>query len=473
MPLESDSELSFLSIRQAARLLRRREISPVDLVEEALRRIERLNPALNAFITVVASRARREAGAAEEKLLKARRGQDFSPLFGVPVSLKDNYFTRGVRTTAGSKILSDFVPGEDSAVAARLARAGAILIGKTNMHEFAYGITNENVHFGPARNPWCGDRTPGGSSGGSAAAVATGMCFASMGTDTGGSIRIPAAWCGIVGLKPTYGIVSLEGIVPLALSLDHAGPLGRRVADIGILLGIVANERSAKQVPQKVLRPSRKRFVLGWPKEYYFERVDPEVRECIDAAVKVFESLGGRIQGVSLPHVGDSADPSTHIAMAEATQYHESQGYFPARAQDFSDDVRRRLEQGREVRAVDYLRAFELKREVTRDFDGAFNKAGVSAIIAPTSPIPAPRLGEKEVEIGGERETVRSAVVRVNRPANLSGHPAMSIPCGFTREGLPVGMQLIGPRYGEAALLAVAAAYESATEWHRRHPRLD
>lgn len=473
MPLRSDSDLSFFSIQQAARLLRRREISPVDLVEAVVSRIERLNPGLNAFITVLATRARREARSAEHKFRREASWRKLGPLFGIPISLKDNYWTRGVRTTAGSKVLSDFIPAEDSDVAARLARAGAILIGKTNMHEFAYGITNENVHFGAARNPWSRERIPGGSSGGSAAAVAAGMCFASMGTDTGGSIRIPAALCGIVGLKPTFGAVSVEGIVPLALSLDHAGPLARSVADVRILLGAVARERtrgSAQHDPRALRKTSRKRFVLGWPKRYYFERVDAEVRRCIDAAVKVFESLGARIQEVSLPHLADSGDPSTNIAMAEATQYHESRGYFPARAQDYSEDVRRRLEQGREVRAVDYLRAFDVKREVTKDFDAAFDKAEVTAIIAPASPIPAPRLGEKDVEIGGGRETVRSALVRVNRPTNLSGHPAISLPCGFTREGLPVGMQLIGPRCGEAALLSVGAMYESATEWHKRRP---
>ena len=473
MAKPSQSELAFLTIEQASRLLRRREISPLDLVDATLARIERLNPALHAFITVIAARARRDAVAAGQKLGERSRRKSHGPLLGIPISLKDNYWTRGVRTTAGSKILADFVPTADSDVASRLSRAGAILIGKTNMHEFAYGITNENIHFGAARNPWAQDRIPGGSSGGSAAAVAAGMCFASMGTDTGGSIRIPAALCGIVGLKPTFGAVSVEGIVPLALSMDHAGPLARTVADACILLEATAHN-SARFIIRprfdRLLKGNPRRLALGWPKQYYFERVDPEVRRCIDAAVKVFESLGVRVEEVSLPHLADSADPSTNIAMAEATHYHESQGYFPARAADYSDDVRRRLEKGREVLAVDYVRAMEVKREVTKDFDTAFNK--VAVIIAPSSAIPAPHLGEHEVEIAGARETVRSALVRANRPANLSGHPAISIPCGFTRDDLPVGMQLIGAPRFDALLLHVAAIYENATEWHTRHPDL-
>jgi aspartyl-tRNA(Asn)/glutamyl-tRNA(Gln) amidotransferase subunit A len=472
VPAPSESGLAFLSIAQAARLLRRREISPADLVEAALAQIERWNPQVNAFITVAAERARRDARATEKKFRNAASAQAAGPLFGIPVSLKDNYWTRGIRTTAGSKVLADFVPPRDSDVAARLAQAGAILIGKTNMHEFAYGITNENVRFGPARNPWARDRVTGGSSGGSAAAVATGMCFASMGTDTGGSIRIPSALCSTVGLKPTFGLVSVEGIVPLALSLDHAGPLARTVADVRAMLEATASEAGKRIGRRKSarLRKNRRGLRLGWPKQYYFDRIEPEVRSSIDAAVKIFESLGASIREVSLPHLADSADPSTNIAMAEATQYHESQGYFPARAGDYSDDVRFRLERGREVRAVDYVRAFETKREVTKDFDAAFEQ--VDAIVAPASPIPAPRIGEKEIEIAGERETIRSAVVRVNRPANLSGHPALSIPCGFTKEGLPVGMQLIGARWAESSLLKIAEAYEAATDWHKRHPEL-
>jgi aspartyl-tRNA(Asn)/glutamyl-tRNA(Gln) amidotransferase subunit A len=470
VPSLSQSAPVFLSIEEAGRLLRKRELSPVELVDAALARIERWNPGLNAFLTIVAENARRKARVAERAI---RRGAASGPLHGIPISLKDNFWTRGVRTTAGSKILANFVPDEDSDVASRLARSGAILLGKTNMHEFAYGITNENPHYGPVRNPWAQKRISGGSSGGSAVAVATGMGFASMGTDTGGSIRIPASLCGIVGLKPTYGLVSIAGVVPLAETMDHAGPLARSVTDACIMLQAVAGKypKGARAPDYRKLRKSvPRRFRLGWPKQYFFDRVDAEVRQAIDAAAKTLESLGACIEKVSLPHLAESVAPSTNIAMAEATRYHESQGYFPARAAEYGEDVRKRLEMGREVRAVDYLDAFAMKREIEKEFQAAF--ARVDAIVAPTLPIAAPRLGENEVMIEGEKETVRSALVRLNRPANLTGDPAISIPCGFTRAGLPIGLQLIGPHWSEARLLAIALAYEDATEWHKRHPIL-
>lgn len=473
MPSHSEYELAYLSIEQAAGLLRRRIISPVELVEAALARIERWNPTLNAFLTVVADRARRQARLAERGLRRKRRGNSISPLYGIPISLKDNFYTRGIRTTAGAKILADFVPDKDSDVAGRLARAGAVLLGKTNMHEFAYGITNENPHYGPVRNPWARERITGGSSGGSAAAVAAGMCFASTGTDTGGSIRIPSSLCGIVGLKPTFVLVSVEGIVPLAGSLDHAGPLARSVVDVCILLEVIAGDypKGAARPDHRKLRKNRpRRFRLGWPKQYFFEGVDEQVRQAIDQAAKCYESLGARIEEVSLPRLSDSVEPSTNIALAEATHYHESRGYFPARAGEYGEDVRKRLEMGREVRAVDYLRALAMQREVKKDFENIFER--VDSIIAPTLPIAAPRLGENEILIAGRKETVRSALVRMNRPANFTGHPAISVPCGFTREGLPIGMQLIGPHFGEARLLSIALAYEEATEWQKRHPDL-
>jgi aspartyl-tRNA(Asn)/glutamyl-tRNA(Gln) amidotransferase subunit A len=458
------SDLTFLSIEQAARLLRRREISPVELVDACLERVQSLDASINAFITLTAESARRRARAAEREL---RRGGARSPLHGIPICLKDNFWTKGVRTTAGSKILADFVPDADSDVATRLAQAGAILLGKTNMHEFAYGITSENPHYGSVRNPWARDRISGGSSGGSAAAVATGMAFASMGTDTGGSIRIPAALCGIVGLKPTFGLVSVAGTVLLCESMDHAGPLARSVADACVVLETIAGA-----YPRGVARPNhrtlrrkgRKRFRLGLPEQYYFERVDSGVHAAIDAAVKTLEQLGARVERVSLPHLHESVEASTNLGLAEATSFHESQGYYPARAAEYGEDVRGRLEAGTKVRATDYLHALKVKRMLRRDFDNAFER--VDAILAPASPIPAPGLGENEVEIAGEKAGVRGLLVGASRPANFTGHPALAVPCGFTPAGLPVGLQLIGPRWGEAKLLTIAYAYEKATQWH-------
>jgi aspartyl-tRNA(Asn)/glutamyl-tRNA(Gln) amidotransferase subunit A len=470
IPAHTESELPFLSIEQAGRMLRRKEISPVELVEASLACIERWNPSLNAFITVTAELARRQARAAEREILRCGpRG----PIHGIPVSLKDNFWTRGIRTTAGSKILADFIPKEDSDVAARLAKAGAILLGKTNLHEFAYGVTSQNPHFGPVGNPWALDRIPGGSSGGSAVAVAIGAGFGSIGTDTGGSIRVPAALCGIVGLKPTFGLISLEGTVPLAQSLDHAGLLARSVTDACILLESVAGKfpRSTKSPDHRKLRHDRPRkFRIGWPSQFYFDFVDEEVRSAIDVAAREFRSLGARIEKVSLPRLAEAAEPSTEIALAEATHYHQSQGYFPVRAEDYGEDVRSRIESGARVLAVDYLRGFDVKRALEQDFETAFEK--VDAILVPASPIPAPRVDQDAVEFGGARKSIRSVLVGGSRPANFTGCPAISIPCGFTRDGLPIGLQLIGPRWGEARLLAIALVYEEATRWHERHPPL-
>jgi aspartyl-tRNA(Asn)/glutamyl-tRNA(Gln) amidotransferase subunit A len=466
----AENELAYLSIEEAARLLRRKTISALELTEAALAQIARLNPELNAFITVTADHARRAAKIADREISRKRRR---GPLQGVPVSLKDNIWTRGIRTTVGSKHLAGYVPAADSKVAARLAQAGAILVGKTNLHEFAWGVTTENPWFGAARNPWSRDRIPGGSSGGSGVAVAAGMGVASVGTDTGGSIRIPSALCGVVGLKPTFGLVSLQGVFKLADSMDHAGPIARSVTDACILLEAIAGDWP-KAFPRpdyrKLRRAKPKKFTIGWSKEYFFEDVDTEVMDAVSAAVKTLRLLGGRVEEISLPSLNEMTGPSTVIAVAEATRYHESWGFFPARASEYSSDLRERLESGLGVRAVDFLAAAEQRRDMLREFEEAFEQ--VDVIVAPTTPIVAPKMGTKEVTIAGKTEPLRAALLRMNRPANYTGHPAISVPCGFTREGLPAGLQLIGPRWGEAQLLSIALAYEDATEWHKRHPVL-
>ena len=473
MAARSETELAFLSITQASQLLRRKEISPVELVDASLGQIERWNPAVNAFLAVLADSASRRARAAERDI---RRGRWRGPLHGIPISLKDNFWTRGIRTTAGSRILGNFVPDKDSDVAASLARAGAILLGKTNMHEFAYGITSENPHYGPVHNPWARERISGGSSGGSVASVATGMCFASVGTDTGGSIRIPSALCGIVGLKPTFGLVSVEGSVPLAASFDHAGPIARSVEDACIVLETIAGKypKGETRPDHRKLRKSRpRRFRLGWPEDFFFERLDGEVRRLVEAAGKLFESsLDARIQGSSLPRLAGAIDVATNAIVGEASYHHESQGYYPALADGYGDDVRGHLQWGHDLRAVDYLRGVAKRREIQEDFAAAFEH--VDVILAPTSPIPAPRIGTSEIRVAGERETtVRAELLRLTRPANLTGNPAISIPCGFTREGLPVGLQLIAPKWAESRLFSIALAYEEATDWHNRHPNPD
>ncbi len=478
MHAPSKNELCYLSIREASQLLRRRKISTVELLNAILERIERINPEVNAFITVAAERALEDARRAQREI---GRGKFRGPLHGIPLLIKDNIETQGIRTTAGSKILSHFIPERDADVVSALRQAGAVIIGKTNLHEFAYGITNENPHFGAARNPWDTTRVSGGSSGGSAVAIASGMGFGSVGTDTGGSIRIPSALCGIVGLKPTFDRVSARGVIPLSVSLDHVGPLARSVDDVSLLLAAISSKEhpfraagtgtdASAAVRPGAKKSARKRITLGWPRNFFFDRLDDEVLQAIEVAVKLLEKRGAIVRQISLSHIADSADAGTQIALAEALNFHQSSGFYPARSAEYGADVRARLEQGGNVRAVDYLRAQDERARIVAEFDAVL--AEVDAIVAPSAPIAAPHIGETVVRIRGEEETVRSALVRVSRPANFTRHPAISIPCGFTSEGMPIGMQLIGRHWDEATLLEIASVYESETEWHLRRPPL-
>ncbi len=426
-----------------------------------LERIERLNPRLNAYLTVTGQAALAEARRAEREIA---RGKWRGPLHGIPIALKDNIYTRGVRTTAGSKVLADFVPEQDALVVMRLRAAGAILLGKTHLHEFAYGVTSNNVHFGPAHNPYDLDRIPGGSSGGSAIAVAAGLCAAAVGTDTGGSIRIPAALCGVVGFKPAFGAVPMDGIVPLCASLDHAGPLARTVGDAALLYRAMHGGPRTRAAAPRSVRGLR----LGWPEGYFFDRIEPEVMGAVDAARRVWEKKGVRVVNVKLGQMEAANRASTPIALAEAYQYHREAGYFPARAADYSDDVRARLEKGASVTAADYLDARTVVRRATQEFRECAIQ--IDALLAPTVPIAAPRIGEERVTIAGAEEETRGALLRLCRPANLWGAPAISIPCGATEQGLPIGLQIVGFEGREAALFALAEVYEAATPWHERRP---
>lgn len=475
----TDSDVAFASIEEIGRLFRKRKLSPVELAKLMLARIERLNPKLNAYITVTAELALAQAKKAETELY-APRGQkghcDRGPLHGVPISLKDNIYTKDVRTTAGSKILKDFVPKEDAAVVARLKEAGAITLGKTNLHEFAYGVTTNNPHFGPTRNPWDLARIPGGSSGGSAAAVAAGLCYGSIGTDTGGSIRIPAALCGIVGLKPNYRRVSAEGVVPLSKQLDHVGPLARSAVDAALLLRAITpgtyiegtslkalipfGFRGVNEIRQKPTRPVH----IGIPQDYFWERIDPEVREIQWKAVQDARSYGVILHEFPCASVHSWTEPSTHIALADATAFHQQSGWFPGRSAEYGEDVRTRLEMGLEVRATDYLLALERRQMAWLHLPHARREPTgfVDALVVPANAIAAPMIGEEEITIAGQREPVRAALLRLNRPANFAEVPSISVPCGFTSSGLPVGLQLMGMCWTEKNLLRVAHAFELA-----------
>jgi len=446
-----------LTAEEARALLERGDVSGAELRAAYREAIETRNEELNCFLTLVDG-----------------DGND-----GVPIALKDVISTKGVRTTAGSKILEDYVPVFDSTVADRCKAAGLQLLGKTNTDEFAMGSSTENSAFGPTRNPWALDRIPGGSSGGSAVAIAAGLCAASVGTDTGGSIRIPAAMCGIVGLKPTFGRVSVFGTVPLAPTFDHVGPLARCVSDAAILLGVVAGSdpldpaSSAHRVEdfKAVLSKPLRKFRLGRPREYFWEKLDSEVRRATEAAVREMEKHGATVREISLPHLSDSTEAAANISLAEARYGHETAGYFPAHAHEYSEEVRQRIDAGGEVLATQYLAGLDVQNRVRAEFDAAFQE--VDAIVAPTAPVPAPPIGAEYVKIDGEQIGVRAALVGMNRPANFTGHPAISVPCGFTREGLPVGLQLIGRSFDESTLLQIAFAYERAHDWRSRHPCLD
>ena len=475
--MKKDDSLAYATIEELAALLAKRKISPVELTELFLRRIERHNPSLNAFLTVTTEQAYAAARTAEKQLMRRRKSRSGnSPLLGIPITIKDNIWTRGIRSTAGSKILSDFVPSEDSTVARKLAQAGAIPLGKTNLNEFAYGITGGNVHYGQVHNPWDRDRIPGGSSAGSGAALAAGLCAASIGSDTGGSIRVPSSFCGTFGLKPTFGRVSVFGSMPLAPSLDHIGPMARSAADAAILLSVIAGkdplDATSSQRPVDdyfaVLKKPFRKFRLGRPREHYWEKLDPEVRRAADAAVSDMEKRGATVREVSLPHVKESLDAATEISLAEALHVHQAAGFFPARAAEYGDEVRQRIEAGEKVSAVRYLAGLDVRKRLRAEFEAAFRE--VDAIVAPALPVPAPVIGAESVRIDGEEIGIRPAIVGHCRPANFCGLPAVSVPCGFTRGGLPIGLQLIGRPFDEATLLRIALSYEQANDWGTRHP---
>jgi len=464
----NDTDLAFASIEEVARLFRKRKLSPVELTKLMLVRIEQLNPKLNAYITVTAELALAQAKKAESELFapRGRKGhRDCGPLHGIPISLKDNIYTEGIRTTAGSKILRDFIPQHDADVVVLLKEAGAVILGKTNMHEFAYGVTSNNPHYGPAHNPWDVARIPGGSSGGSAAAVAAGLCFGSIGTDTGGSIRIPSALCGVVGVKPTFGRVSVRDVIPLSPHLDCVGPLARTSADAARLLDPIFVRGKGEPSLQSASKPSRvrRRFRLGLPKGFFSDVLSPEVAFTFERALRLLQESDGNLKEVSIPLLFETEDAGNQIAWAEATHSHQRAGWFPAHSEEYGEDVRTRLEVGAKVSATAYLRAMEVRYSFIEHFHAAMAGANVDALVVPTTPIPAPLIGEETTTVCGVSHPTRSLLLRLNRPANLGGLPAISVPCGFTPEGSPVGLQLIGAVTDEYLLLHIAKVFELAS----------
>jgi aspartyl-tRNA(Asn)/glutamyl-tRNA(Gln) amidotransferase subunit A len=447
-------------IRAAAESLRARRVSAVELATAAINRIERQDGRLRAFITITAEQAMEEARQADHELAS---GVDRGPLHGIPIALKDLFATRGVRTTAGSRIYENFVPDYDATVVERLRAAGAVIFGKLNMHEMAYGITSANPHFGPVRNPWNPEHSPGGSSGGSAAAVATGMVYMAMGTDTGGSIRIPAAFCGVVGLKPTYGRVSRFGVLPLGWTLDHMGPLTRTVRDAALVLNAIAGPdprdptASRRPVPDFVPEPqcTIRGLRIGVPESFFFDRLDPDVEHAVRGAIARAESLGAAVRPVRLPDVAALNAVARVVLLSEASAVAQ-----PAldRRELFGPDVLALFDQGRLVPATDYINAQRLRRAMRREFGRLWHD--IDCLITPTTPNTAPRIGQTTVSLGGCEEDVRLATTRLVRGINALGYPALSIPCGVSGERLPIGAQIIGPPFEEARILRLGAALE-------------
>jgi len=466
-------DLTGLTIERAARLIRRRKVSAVELTRATLERIAALDR-LKAFITVTPELALAKARRADRDLA---RGDHRGPLHGIPVSLKDLYWTKGIRTTGGSKILSDFIPKEDATATARLAKGGAVLVGKANLHEFAIGATTENPFYGTCHNPWKFDHIPGGSSGGSAAAVAAGLGLASLGSCTGGSIRIPAAFCGVVGLKPTYGVVPRTGIVPNSSSLDHGGPMTRTAADAAMVLEAIAGpdgrdpSAATARLPSAASahRRSLKGLRVGVPTNYYFDVIDPEVEALVRDAIAGLRKLGARVVPIAVQEVEHSLDACVVVAWSECANVHRR--WLIERPQDYGADTLEYLSGALAYRATDYVQAQRVRARIRQSLREVFQR--VDVIASPTGVLTASRIGQTEFKLGRRSVPVLSVMARITCIATLTGEPAVSVPCGFTRAGLPVGLQIHGPHMSDMTVLGVAHAYEQASGWTAMTPSLD
>jgi aspartyl-tRNA(Asn)/glutamyl-tRNA(Gln) amidotransferase subunit A len=458
-------ELPYLSVGELAPLIRTKDVSPVTIADAVLERIEKLDPLLHAYITVEPESVRRQAKKAEGEILA---GNYIGPLHGVPIAHKDTIWTKGLRTTGHSKLFADFVPLEDATAVRRLGEAGAVTIGKANTHEFACG---EMGLFGVTRNIWDLDRVTGGSSSGSALVVAAHLAIATTGSDGGGSIRVPAAFCGVVGLKPTYGRVSRFGNMPLSWSMSQIGPMTKTVHDAALMLRVMAGydprdaTTSHQAVPDYVaaLDGDIRGLRLGVPREYYFEDLDPDVATCIEESLRTLENLGAKLEEVRIPWTAESVPALYVITFAEAASIHEND--LRNRPHLFGKNTYHRLAQGLFFTAVEYVRAMRVREALNRGVQAIFD-AGIKGLVYPVAPYPAYPASEfVELEYDDGRLT---------RLANLTGLPSISIPCGFSRHDLPIGLQITGSAFDEATVLRVAHAYEQATTWHsRRAPEPD
>ena len=461
-----------MNILDAAAQLRAKQTTSRRLTEECLARIAEYDPRVNAFITVTGEHALAQADQADKEL---SAGQDRGPLHGIPIALKDVYATAGIRTTVGSLLFRDHVPEADSAVTEKLAAAGAVMVGKTNMHELAYGVTSSNPHFGPVRNPWDLNCVPGGSSGGSAAAVAARMCFMAMGSDTGASIRIPAAFCNLVGLKPTYGRVSRRGIMPLDFSLDHMGPITLTVRDAAICLQATAgvdplDDTSSPEPVDDYVPPAQVSLEgvrIGVPENFYFDGIDPAAQSTTRQMVQLAAGLGAKVEIIRVPDIMALNTAARVILLSEASAAMER---FQHRRAEIGEDVQAMFDQGRFLAATDYVNAQRARRVFRDQFLEIFRR--VDVMFTPASPTAAQPIGQKTVRIGDVDEDFRLATTRFARAINLLGFPALSMPCGFDARRMPLGLQIIAGPFEEKRLLAVAAALEDVTDFHKQTPPL-
>ncbi|MBI3327230.1 MAG: Asp-tRNA(Asn)/Glu-tRNA(Gln) amidotransferase GatCAB subunit A [Nitrospinae bacterium] len=472
----SDMELLKLSIAELAAKIRAREVSPVEVTEAALTQVERLQPVLNSFITILPEQAMRQAKEQEAALA---RGEYRGPLHGIPIGIKDNIATAGIRTTVGSKVLADHVPQEDAHVVRLCKEAGAIILGKENLEEFAAGPTSNNPHYGAVHNPWALDHIPGGSSGGGGANVAACVTFASLGTDPGGSVRGPGSFCGVVGLKQTFGRVSQRGLLVTSFNGDHIGPLTRSVRDSALLLQVIAgyDPLDPSTVPVPVpdysagLGRDLRGLRMGIPSNHYFDLLDAEVDAAVQRAIAELEALGVAAKAVALPSMR-YAGALRIASMADSLVTHEP--YLGAHRQDYGPDVLYRTLAGQFVLGRDYSKALKVQRLIKEEYARVLQE--VDFLVTPTSPIAAPRIGASTFTLGGREYRVRGpgsgVISRNTSPSNATGLPALSVPCGFTQAGLPIGLQVIGRPFDEARLLQVAHAYEGLSPSRGRRPAI-
>lgn len=436
-----------MTILEAATLLRARKISAVELTQSCLDRIDQLNPKVNAFLTVTRESALAQAEAADQRIAAGNA----APLTGIPIAHKDIVYTKGIRTTGGSKVFANFIPDFSAPLVTALESQGAVMIGKTGLHELAYGITSNNPHYGAVRNPWNLDCVPGGSSGGSAAALATGMCFMATGSDTGGSIRIPGSFCGVGGLKPTYEKISRHGVLPLAFSLDHLGPMARTVRDNAICYDAMTGESTP--LPPEGARLDGVR--IGIPTNAYYDIIDPEVDQSIRAAARNAAALGAQIIDVTLPDLEQMNAVTLVIQLAESTAANAN---HMDRRELLGDDVWVLLNQGRLVPGYEYVNAQRLRRRIQQDFNRVFDQ--LDMLMLPSTPNTAPKIGQTTVTINGIERDTRLLTTRCARSINLLGLPALVIPCGLSSANLPIGLQLVGPANSESSLIRSGATLE-------------